>query len=52
MFDLQLNESSKTLFFNRQIIILHNLANRVAFVFSLDIEHWQVKEDFLPWGHF
>ena len=35
----------------RQVIILHNLANWVTFVFSLDIEHWQVKEHFSPLGH-
>ena len=32
----------------RQVIILHNLANRVTFVFLMDMEHW----NFSPWVHF
>lgn len=36
---------------NSLVIILHNLANWVTFVFSLHIEHWCVKEHFSPRGH-
>ena len=39
------------LFANRQAFILHNLANRVTFVFSLDIKHSYIKENFSSWCH-
>ena len=49
-----LNESVRLelVYTYRQVIILRSLANWVTFIFSLDIEHWQVKEHFSPWGHF
>ena len=38
--------------FARQVILLHNLENRVTFVFSIYIEYWQIKEHFFALGSF